>query len=99
MSANSQEDARNEESFSWETWFRMGLRAFKKTLARYNLGLPNEFWQHLEKSLTELLAAMRIAIRVMRDRRRGVGSPSASESKSIDIKWDDWDDDEWSDWE
>ena len=54
-----QDESLNEGEFSWEKWFRVGLRAFKKTLGRYHFGLPEEFWQHLENAFEELLAAMR----------------------------------------
>jgi len=99
MTNDPQESISNEESFSWEKWFRMGLRAFKKTLTRYNFGMPDEFWQHLENAFEELLAAMRIAMHAILDRRRSAGSPSSSPGKSIDIEWDDWDEDDWAGWD
>jgi len=91
------DDPLTEEAFSWEKWFRLGMRAFKKTLKRYNFGMPDEFWQHLEAAFDEFLAAMRIAMRSVLDRRRGSGSAPPPQKKDIEIKWDDWDDDNWGD--
>jgi hypothetical protein len=88
------DESLNEEVFSWEKWFRMGIRAFKKTLSHYNFGLPEAFWQHLENAFEEFLAAMRIALHTILNRRRGSGQTSPQKSQSIDIEWDDWDD-EW----
>ena len=88
-----QDESLNEDEFSWEKWFRVGLRAFKKTLGRYHFGLPEEFWQHLENAFEELLAAMRIALRTVLARRRGDAPSTPPQSKSIDIEWDDWEDD------
>ncbi len=93
MSEITQDESINEEAFSWERWFRLGLRAFKKTLSRYHFGMPDEFWEHLENAFTEFLAAMRIAMRTVLDRRRGSGSPPPPQKKTIDIEWDDWEDD------
>ena len=85
-----QDDSINEEEFSWEKWFRLGLRAFKKTLTRYNFGMPDEFWEHLENAFEELLTAMRIGLRSILNRRRGATPPAPPQDKSIDIEWDDW---------
>jgi hypothetical protein len=93
MSEFQQDDSPSVDEFSWEKWFRMGLRAFKKTLTHYHFGLPEEFWQHLENAFEELLAAMRIALHAILDRRRGSGAATPPQSKSIDIEWDDWEDD------
>ena len=93
MSAPGPDDSLNEEEFSWEKWFRVGLRAFKRTLTRYHFGLPEEFWQHLEAAFDEFLTAMRIALRTIQNRRRSPGATPAPKSKSIDIEWDDWEDD------
>jgi len=90
MSDPLQDDPLNEEAFSWEKWFRLGLRAFKKTLLHYNFGLPDEFWQHLEKAFEEFLSAMRIALRsILARRRRPKSSVPPDKDKSIDIQWDD----------
>jgi hypothetical protein len=99
MSEFQQDESPNVDEFSWEKWFRMGLRAFKKTLKRYNFGLPDEFWRHLESAFEEMLAAMRIAMRAILERRRGASSPPSSQNKRIDIEWDDWDDDDWAGWD
>ncbi len=88
----------NEESFSWEKWFRLGLSAFKKTLSRYNFGMPDEFWEHLENAFEEMLAAMRIALHTIINRRRDQGPTVPSQDKSIDIQWDEEDDDGGDDW-
>ena len=82
-------DTLNDEPFSWEKWFRLGLRAFKKTLRRYNFGLPDAFWQHLENALNELLAALRIALHTARHRQQGVQPPARSSDAGIDIDWED----------
>ncbi len=92
------DDPVNEEEFSWEKWFRVGMRAFRKTLSRYNFGLPDEFWQHLENAFEEFLTAMRIGLRSVLDRRRGGNSTTSPPQKSIDIEWDDWEDDWGDDW-
>jgi hypothetical protein len=85
-----QDESINEEEFSWEKWFRLGVRAFKKTLMRYNFGMPDEFWEHLENAFDELLTAMRIGLRSILNRRRGSAPPAPPQDKSIDIEWDDW---------
>jgi len=92
MSDIPPDDSWKEELFSWEQWFRVGVRAFKRALSRYQLGMPDEFWQHLEKSFTEFLAAMRIALQTIQNRRRGSPPPSSPGGSAIDIEWDD---DEW----
>jgi len=90
MSDSLQDESLNEEAFSWEKWFRLGLRAFKKTLRHYNFGLPNEFWEHLEKAFEELLSAMRIALHTMLARRRRPKSPAPPpKDKTINIQWDE----------
>ena len=97
MPESQQEDSLNEESFSWEKWFRLGLSAFKKTLSRYNFGLPDEFWEHLENAFEELLAAMRIALRTIMNRGRSQGPIVPAQDKTIDIQWDDEEDGDWGD--
>jgi hypothetical protein len=98
MSEIPQDEPKNEEEFSWEKWFRLGLRAFKKTLSRYHFGMPDEFWEHLENAFNEFLAAMRIAMRTVLDRRRGSDATPPPAKKPIDIEWDDWEDDWDEDW-
>lgn len=92
MSEHPQDESINEEEFSWERWFRLGLRAFKKTLSRYHFGMPDEFWEHLENAFNEFLVAMRIAMRTVLNRRRGASTAPPPPKKTIDIVWDDWED-------
>lgn len=90
MSDPLQDESLNEDVFSWEKWFLLGLHAFKKTLRRYNFGLPDEFWEHLEKAFAEFLSAMRIAMHAILARRHRSKSPAPPpKDKTIDIQWDE----------
>ncbi len=74
------------EGFSWERWMMEGLRALRATLFRYDFGLPEEFWHHLEKAAHELLAASRILLRTFQQRYRR--RPPSEPRGPIDIDWD-----------
>ncbi|RME85572.1 MAG: hypothetical protein D6775_02495 [Caldilineae bacterium] len=78
----------SEEEFSWERWIWQGLQAFRRTLFRYDFGLPEEFWRHLENAAHELLAAGRILLRALLFRRRRP-SPPPEERGAIEIEWED----------
>jgi hypothetical protein len=73
--------------FSWERWLLQGLSALRRTLFRYDFGLPETFWQHLENAGHELLAAARILLRVLLTRGR-TPPPPPEERGPIDIEWD-----------
>ncbi len=75
------------EGFSWERWLTEGLRALRATLFRYDFGLPDEFWRHLEQAAHELLAAGRILLKSLRKRysRKAPSEPRGP----IDIDWDE----------
>ena len=79
---------RSKEEFSWERWLGQGLSALRRTLFRYDFGLPEEFWHHLERAAHELLSATRILLRTLR--QRGQRSSAAEEPRGgpIDIEWD-----------
>lgn len=75
-----------EREFSWERWIFEGLRAAKQVLFRYDFGMPEDFWYHLERAAHELLTAMRILLRTLRNRRVSARVPEA-ERGEIDIDW------------
>lgn len=77
-----------EEPFSWERWLFQGIAAFRRTLFRHDLGLPDEFWQHLENAAHELLTAARILLRTIRDRRRQRSVTPEESRGPIDIDWE-----------
>jgi len=79
--------ASSPDDFSWERWLLQGLGALRRTLFRYDFGLPETFWQHLENAARELLAAARILVRTALTRKQESASPP-SERGPIDIKWD-----------
>ena len=77
-----------EEQFSWDRWLMQGINAFRRTLFRYNLGLPDEFWDHLERAAHEMLAAGRILLRTILSRRRQSPNDSPEPRGQIDIDWE-----------
>ncbi len=79
---------KEDQTFSWERWLGQGLKALRRTLFRYDFGLPDEFWQHLEQAAHEMLAAARIFFRTLRDRRRGRKTTVDEPRGSIDIDWE-----------
>ncbi|NOX63400.1 MAG: hypothetical protein GXP42_15860 [Chloroflexi bacterium] len=83
------ESADRETPFSWENWLLEGLSHARQTLFRYNFGLPDEFWRHLENAARELLAAARILLRTLLSKRsRGQQPPPEEKRGPIDIQWD-----------
>ncbi|MCP4166370.1 MAG: hypothetical protein GY759_10810 [Chloroflexi bacterium] len=76
------------EAFSWESWLAQGFKAFRRTLFRHDLGLPEEFWYHLERAAHEMLMAGRILLRTIRDMRRQRDAPPSESRGPIDIDWD-----------
>ena len=83
------DDSMDDERFSWEKWLRLGLRAFKKSLHRYNFGLPDAFWEHLENAFSELLAALRIVVQTARHRGQASQAPARPPEGTIDIEWEE----------
>ena len=75
-----------ERDFSWERWIFEGLRAAKQVLFRYDFGMPEDFWYHMERAAHELLTAMRILLRTLRSRRFASRVPE-EERGTIDIDW------------
>ena len=81
--------AAEEKPFSWENWLLEGLSHARQTLFRYNFGLPDEFWKHLENAGRELLAAARILLRTLLSKRSQHQQPPPEEERGpIDIQWD-----------
>ena len=77
-----------DQTFSWERWLVQGLKALRRTLFRYDFGLPDAFWRHLEQAAHELLAAARIFFRTLRDRRRGRKTTTEESRGEIEIDWE-----------
>lgn len=75
-----------QEGFSWEKWMMQGLRALRRTLFRHDFGLPEEFWQHLDRAAHELLAAARLLLRSLR--RRYYAGEEPESRGPIDIDWE-----------
>ncbi|NOZ72104.1 MAG: hypothetical protein GXP38_09355 [Chloroflexi bacterium] len=73
--------------FSWERWLLQGLSALRRTLFRYDFGLPEAFWQHLENAAHELLAAARILLRTLLSRHHEP-APPPEERGPIEIEWE-----------
>lgn len=75
------------DGFSWERWLIEGLRALRATLFRYDFGLPDDFWHHLDTAAHELLAAGRILLKTLHKRysRKAPSEPRGP----IDIDWDE----------
>ena len=90
MSDFWQDDPQDGAKFSWDEWFYEGLRALRKLLFRYDFGLPDAFWRHMQAAFGEFLAAMRILLKTIRHREqmRNKRTPGATHG-SIDIDWDD----------
>lgn len=76
-----------DAGFSWERWLLDGVSALRRTLFRHDLGLPDEFWQHLENAGRELLAAGRILLKTVVLRRKPP-SPPPEERGTIEIDWE-----------
>ncbi|MCO6450716.1 MAG: hypothetical protein J5I90_07980 [Caldilineales bacterium] len=76
-----------DASFSWERWLLDGVSALRRTLFRYDFGLPEEFWEHLENAAREMLAAGRILLRTIVSRGKPP-SPPPEERGSIEIDWE-----------
>lgn len=74
------------EGFSWEQWMMQGLRALRRTLFSYDFGLPDEFWQHLDRAAHELLAAARLLLKSLR--RRYYAREEPEPRGPIDIDWE-----------
>jgi len=75
------------DDFSWERWLFDGLKAFRRTLFRYDFGLPDDFWYHLERAAHELLTAGRILVKTVLQRRRG-RKGDAQPRGEIEIEWE-----------
>jgi len=84
----TEETNRVDEPFSWEQWFAQGLKALRRALFRYDFGLPEEFWQHMEQAFREALAAGRILMRALLDRRRQPPPPPEESRGEIEIDWE-----------
>ena len=76
-----------QEGFSWERWMMEGLRALRRTLFRYDFGLPEEFWQHMDRAAHELLAAGRLLLKSLR--RRYTTRAEHEPRGPIDIDWEE----------
>jgi hypothetical protein len=87
MSATPPESPTESETFSWERWLLEGLRHLRHVLCRYDLGLPEEFWQHLERAARELLQAARILLKTLRHRLHP--RPATTPTRGpVDIEWE-----------
>lgn len=87
MSATPHESRTEPEAFSWERWLLEGLRHLRQVFFRYDFGLPEEFWQHLERAAHELLQAARILLKTLRRRLRP--SPTTAPPRGpVDIEWE-----------
>ena len=85
-----QDDPEDGTKFSWDEWFYQGMRALRKTLFRYDFGLPDAFWEHLQSAFVEFLAAMRILLKALWSRQRKQRPPSTSPPRgSIDVEWEE----------
>ncbi len=92
MSDFWQDDPQDGSKFSWDEWVYTGLRALRRLLFNYDLGLPDAFWRHLQIAVKELLAAMRILMKTARDRKQSPESPAPPPKRNaidIDIDWDE----------
>jgi hypothetical protein len=87
MSATPHESPAEPETFSWERWLLEGLRHLRQVFFRYDFGLPEEFWHHLERAAHELLQAARILLRTLRQRLRHA-APAAPARGPVDIEWE-----------
>ncbi len=87
MDEATEEPKKVDEPFSWEAWFAQGLKAARRALRRYDFGLPEEFWQHMEQAFREALAAGRILLRALLDRRRPPAPPEEARGE-IEIDWE-----------
>ncbi|NUQ38439.1 MAG: hypothetical protein HUU23_11705 [Caldilineales bacterium] len=74
------------DDFSWERWLFDGLKALRRMLFRYDFGLPDDFWYHLERAAHELLTAGRILVKTLLQRRRG--RQSDAPRGEIEIEWE-----------
>lgn len=85
--SNLHDPSESNQEFSWERWLLQGLSALRRSFFRYDFGLPEAFWQHMENASRELLAAARILVRALLTRDKGSGAPPR-ERGPIDIDWD-----------
>ena len=88
MDDPTEETNKANEPFTWEVWFAQGLKAARRALRRYDFGLPEEFWQHMEQAFREALAAGRILMRALLDRRRSSPAPPEETRGEIEIDWE-----------